>query len=65
MDFVINLTPSSSYDSIFMVVDHLIKMVHFIMCTKTITNKKTTKLFFDHVFLYHGLFENIIFDHGP
>ncbi len=64
IDFIINLSPFSSYDSILVVVDHLTKMVHFIMCTKTIINERTTKLFFDHVFQYHGLPENIIFDHG-
>jgi hypothetical protein len=31
-----NLPPSSSYDSILVVVDHLMKMVHFILCTKKI-----------------------------
>ncbi len=59
MDFVINLTPFSSYDSILVVVDHLTKMVHFILCTKTITSEGTAKLFLDHVFWYHGLLENI------
>jgi len=34
------------------------KMDHFIPCTKTITSKGTTKLFLDHVFQYHGLFED-------
>jgi len=65
MDFVINLTPSSFYDSILVVVDHLTKMVHFIIFTKTIISEGTAKLFLDHVFWYHGLFENIIFYDGP
>jgi hypothetical protein len=64
MDFITNLPPFSSYDSILVVVDRLMKMVHFIMCTKTITGKGTTKLLFDHVFWYHGLFKDIIFDCG-
>ncbi len=64
-DFITNLSPFNSYDSILVVVDHLTKMVHFIPCTKTITDEITTKLFFDHVFQYHGLLEDIIFDHGP
>jgi hypothetical protein len=58
------LHPSSSYDSILVVVGYLTKMVHFIMCTKIITNKRTTKLLPDHVFLYHGLLKDISFDHG-
>jgi len=64
MDFVINLTPSSFYDSILVVVDHLTKMVHFILFTKTITSEGTTKLFLDHIFWYHGFLENIIFYDG-
>jgi hypothetical protein len=62
--FIINLSPFSSYKSILVVVDHLMKMVNFILCTKTITSEKTSKLFFDHDFQYHGLPQNIIFDHG-
>jgi hypothetical protein len=50
MDFVTNLPPSNSYDSILVMVDHLTKMAHFISCTKTITGERTTKLFLDHVF---------------
>jgi len=65
MDFIIYLPPSSSYDSILMVVNCLMKMIHFIPCTKTIIGEGTIKLFFDHVFLYHDLFEDIIFEHGP
>ncbi len=42
-------------------VDHLTKMVHFIPCTKIITDKGIAKLFLDHFFQYRGLFEDIIF----
>jgi hypothetical protein len=55
MDFITNLSPFNSYDSILMVVDHLTKMVHFSPCTKIITHKGTSKLLFDHVFGYHSL----------
>ncbi len=55
MDFITIFTPSSSYDSILVVVDCLTKMVHFSLCTKIIISKRTTKLVFNHVFLYHGL----------
>jgi len=62
-DFIIDLPPFSFYDSILVVVDHLMKMVHFISCTKTINGERTSKLFVNHVFWYHGFLENIIFDH--
>ncbi len=48
-----------------MVVDHLTKMAHFIPCNKLIIDEKVAKLLLDHVFLYHGLPKNIIFDRGP
>jgi hypothetical protein len=50
MGFITDLVPFSFYDSTLVVVGHLTKMVHFIACTKTITNEGTTKLFLDHVF---------------
>jgi hypothetical protein len=55
-----DLPPSSFYDSIWVVVDQLTKMDHFILCTKTITDKRTTNLFLDHIFRYHGFPEYII-----
>jgi len=64
IDFIINLSPFSSYDSILVVVDHLTKMVHFILCTKTIIGERIVELLFDHDFQYHGLPKYIIFDHG-
>jgi hypothetical protein len=46
------------------VVDHFMKMAHFIPCNKSIIGKKTIKLFLDHVSHYHGLLEDIVSDHG-
>jgi hypothetical protein len=62
MDFIIDLPPFSSYDSILVVVDCLMKMTHFIPCTRTIISKIIIKLFLDRVFWYHHLPKNIIFD---
>jgi hypothetical protein len=64
MDFITNLPPSNSYDSILVVVDCLTKMVHFISCTKIIIGEGTTKLFLDHAFRYHGPFEDIFSNCG-
>ncbi len=64
IDFILDLPPSSSYESILMVVDLLKKMAHFIPCTKT-TSEGITKFFFDHVFQYHGFLEDIISSCGP
>ncbi len=49
--------------SILVVVDYFTKMVHFIACNKSITSERITKLALNHVFWYHGLFENIISNH--
>jgi hypothetical protein len=61
MDFIFDLQQSNSFDSILMVVDRLMKMTRFTPCNKSIIGKKTTKLFLNHVFRYHGFFENIVF----
>jgi hypothetical protein len=65
MDFIIDLPTSSPYDSILVVVDCLMKMINFIPCTKIIIGKGINKLFFDHIFKYHGFLEDIIFYCGP
>jgi hypothetical protein len=61
MDFIMDFSHSNSFDSILVVVDRFIKMVHFILYNKSIIDEKTTKLFLDHVFRYHGFLENIFF----
>jgi hypothetical protein len=52
MDFIIDVSSFSSYDSILVVVYCLTNMDHFIPCTKTIICKGIAKLFLDHVFRY-------------
>jgi hypothetical protein len=61
MDFIVDFPWSNSFNSILLVVDCFTKMAHFIPYNKLITDKKTTKLFLDHVFCYHGFIEDIIF----
>jgi hypothetical protein len=55
----------NSFDSILVVVNCFTKMVHFIPYNKSIISKKTTKLFLDQVFCYHGLPKYIDFNCGP
>lgn len=45
MDFITNLPPSNSFDNIFVVVDQLTKMVHFVLYKRTSSSKYTTKFF--------------------
>jgi hypothetical protein len=64
MDFIMDFPQFKSFNSIPMAVDHFMKMACFIPYNKSITNKKIIKLFLDHVFCYHGLFEDIVYDCG-
>lgn len=40
MDFIIKLLVSNFYDSIFVIVDCLIKMAYFILCIKSMTSEE-------------------------
>ena len=62
MDFIVDLPPSKGFDSIFVVVDRLTKMAHFVPCNKTVTGEETASLFTDNVYKYHGLPNDIISD---
>ncbi len=64
MDFIVDLPPSKTFDSIFVVVDRLTKMAHFIPCHKTVTGEETARLFVDNVYRFHGLPNDIISDRG-
>jgi hypothetical protein len=53
---------SKAFDSIFVVVDQLMKMAHFMPYNKTITGEKIARLFMDNIYKYHGLPDDIISD---
>ena len=59
-----DLSPSNSFDNIFVVVDRLTKMAHFIPCKKTSSSEDTARLFLDNVYRYHGLPDDIMSDRG-
>jgi hypothetical protein len=62
MDFITDLPSSRNFDAIFVIIDQLTKMAHFVPCKKTITKEETTRLFVDNVFQYYGLRDDIISD---
>jgi hypothetical protein len=64
MDFITDLLLANRKDSIFVVVDRLIKMAHFIPYTKIITEEETTKLFLDNNYRIHGLPNDIVSNRG-
>ena len=41
IDFIVDLPPSKGFDSIFLVVDQLTKMAHFVPCNKRVTGEET------------------------
>jgi hypothetical protein len=44
-----------AFGSVLIEDDHLIRMAHFLPCTKGVTTKVTTTLFFHIVYRLHGL----------
>jgi hypothetical protein len=53
-----------AFDSIFVVVDRLTKMVHFIPCNKMVIGEEIARFFMDNIYKYHGLPDDIISDCG-
>jgi len=66
MDFITGLPRTQKeFDAIFVVVDKLSKMAHFIPTTKEVTAEGSAKLFFDNIFRLHGMPKKIISDRDP
>jgi transposase InsO family protein/predicted aspartyl protease len=64
MDFVTGLPWSSGFDAIWVVVDRLTKMRHFIPCRTTTSAQDLADMFITDIFRLHGLPDNIVSDRG-
>ena len=64
MDYITHLPTclESGNDSVWVVVDRLSKMCHFVPCHHTITAKQTAKLFIKEIFRLHGIPKTIVSD---
>ncbi len=50
------------YDSIFIIVDHYMKMTRYLFMKKTLTIVKLTKLFFEKIALRYEISSDIVID---
>ena len=64
MDFIVGLPDSNGYNSIWVIVDRLTKMAHFIPCRDDYTAQQYASLFIPNIFRLHGLPSSIISDRG-
>jgi hypothetical protein len=65
MDFIVGLpNTSQKHDSIWVIVDRLTKMAHFIPVHTTYTAKKYDEIYLDRIVCLHGVPKMIISDRG-
>ena len=56
MDFIMGLPHTSKgYDSIWVIVDHLTKSIHFLLVDTRYSAKKYAKLYFNQIVTLHGV----------
>jgi hypothetical protein len=65
MDFVVGLPECEGFDAVWVLVDRLLKMHHFIPCHTTMDAIGLAKLFLREVVCLYGLPRAIVSDRGP
>ena len=62
-DFIEKLPSSGGFDTILVIVDHLLKHAIFISTHDTITSAELAHLFVVHVFSKHRVLSHVMSDH--
>ena len=65
MDFIMDLPVSRGYNVIIVIIDYFSKQAHFVPTKPPLTALQVAKLFFKHIFKYHGMPAAIISDRDP
>lgn len=64
IDFIVDLPPTEGYTTIFVVVDSLSKMAHFLPMIDTPSSVDTVNIFIKEIFRLHSLPDSIVSDRG-
>jgi transposase InsO family protein len=65
MDFVVGLPHTQAgYDSIWVIVDHLTKVAHFILVKTIYSSVKLAELYMSRIVCLHGVSKNIVSNRG-
>jgi hypothetical protein len=65
MDFIVGLPRTQSgYDSIWVIVDRLTKVAHFIPVKNTYSGPQLAELYMSRIVCLHGVPKKIVFDRG-
>ena len=65
MDFIVDLPESRGYNAIMVVIDYVSKQAHFVPTKPLLTALQLAKLFFKHIFKYHGMHAAIVSNRDP
>src|SRR5204863_272426 len=65
MDFVTGLAECNGENAIWVVIDRLTKLRHFIPCRDSVYAEALAPMFVQHVWRHHGLPATIVSDRGP
>jgi hypothetical protein len=65
MDFIVGLSPTQArYDLIWVIVDRLTKVAHFILVKTTYSGAKLAEHYMSRIVCLHGVPKNIVSDRG-